>query len=141
MGIWLFDEKERQLALDVLQSKLNGTEADSDHDIEDNDSANTSSTAQLKPISVTDLLGGSKASSSSSPTPTPTPSILDILSKAKMPKSTSRPSSLETEITENFKDLPSETSLKVFTDSVCLFLRSNPQLLASLYSQLTTKKQ
>lgn len=139
MGIWLFDEKERQLALDVLQSKLNGTEVDSDHDIEDNDSANTSSTAQLKPISVTDLLGGSKASSSSSPTPTP--SILDILSKAKMPKSTSRPSSLETEITENFKDLPSETSLKVFTDSVCLFLRSNPQLLASLHSQLTTKKQ
>jgi hypothetical protein len=141
MGIWLFDEKERQLALDVLQSKLNGTEADSDHDIEDNDSANTSSTAQLKPISVTDLLGGSKASSSSSSSPTPTPSILDILSKAKMPKSTSRPSSLETEITENFKDLPSETSLKVFTDSVCLFLRSNPQLLASLHSQLTTKKQ
>lgn len=132
MGIWLFDEKERQLALDVLQSKLNGTETDSDHDIEDN-----VSTAQLKPISVTDLLGGSKASSS----PTPTPSILDILSKAKMPKSASRPSSLETEITENFKDLPSETSLKVFTDSVCLFLRSNPQLLASLHSQLTTKKQ
>lgn len=161
MGIWLFDEKERQLALNVLQSILNGqSDSDSDDDTEDsfvnsadnsfNNADNTitiaasknSTPSQLKPISVTDLLGVSKSS----------PTILDILSKAKVsnpapshqqpePSDSSQSSTLETAICDKFKDLPAETSLKSFTNSVCQFIQANPQLLAALHSQLTSKKQ
>lgn len=164
MGIWLFDEKERQLALNVLQSKLNGAAEDAGEggkveevvDVNDDDDDvvlsndshdtrtlhDTPTQTQLKPISVTDLLGSNDNKSS--------PSILDILSKAKRSTSTatstatstSAPSSnsLDTFIVDEFKDLPSTTSLKSFTNSVCHFLQENPQLLASLHRQLTINK-
>ena len=144
MGIWLFDEKERQLALNVLQSKLKGeageegkgveqVELEGDDVVLNHNAHNTNNTqTQLKPISVTDLLGSNDNKSS--------PSILDILSKAKVSTVIPSSNSLDTLIVDKFKDLPSTTSLKSFTNSVCQFLQENPQLLASLHLQLTIDK-
>lgn len=139
MGIWLFDEKERQLALNVLESLLNNSE---ESEIEDEQSGSAHHTqTQLKPILVTDLLGttGKKEK---------TPSILDLLAKAKIKDEASSNSAgntavtnvaqtLESAITERFKDLPPSTSLKSFTNSVCQFIQSNPQLLTSLHRDLS----
>lgn len=150
MGIWLFDEKERQLALNVLQSKLKGEAGEEGKGVEEvelegddvvlnhnthnfNNAHNTHNTqTQLKPISVTDLLGSNDIKSS--------PSILDILSKAKVSTAVPSSNSLDTLIADKFKDLPSTTSLKSFTNSVCQFLQENPQLLASVHRQLTIDK-
>ena len=131
--------------MDVLQSKLKG-DFDDDDTVEEIVVHDDKASSQLKPISVTDLLGNNNSSSS--------PSILEILSKAKVAKSqqsqqTEQPevthpepqSSLETLIMDKFKNLPSETSLKSFTNSVCQFIQTNPQLLASLHRQLINKKQ
>lgn len=151
MGIWLFDEKERQLALNVLQSKLNSSDSDSDdedsfvNNSDDNIGDKSGNNTQLKPISVTDLLGGNKSS----------PTILDILSKAKISQPSPAPnhhqtqqqpspsssSPLETAICDKFNGLSADTSLKSFTNSVCQFIQANPQLLASLHRQVTSKRQ
>ena len=142
MGIWLFDEKERQLALNVLQSILSSDPfSDSENSTETTEINNSSNSSQLKPISVTDLLGNNKKSESKSK-----PSILEILSKAKIahnptPVDSHETRSLESKILMNFKDLPQSTSLKSFINSVCQFLQTNPQLLASLHRQLTDKQE
>ena len=117
MGIWLFDENERQSALNVLESILSGN-SDDEGDVLENNSA------QLKSISVSDLLGGNDKEKS--------PSILEILSKAKTTKW-----SLERAILDNFDgNLTASTSLKSFTNSDYEILQENPQLLAPLHQKL-----
>lgn len=154
MGIWIFDEKERQSALNILQTLL---------------SPNTSDTAQLKPISFTDLLGVSlpiknnikdtdtfntkikintkpkpnftNTTDISNPTDISKPTILDLLSKAKIRDPTDN-DNLTKEIKNHFSNITSnanfdsKTSLKDFTNQICEFLRANPQVLASLHRDL-----
>lgn len=127
MGIWLFDENERQLALNVLQSILSDSPKDADG-TEDYESVQITQNWHLKPINVTDLLGNKTSS----------PSILELLSKAKVEKEESiMKIDLESAIVDKFNHLPPSTSLNSFTNSVCQFLHANPQLLASLHRQLT----
>lgn len=136
MGIWLFDEKERHIALSVLQGILAGSPSS------DSDSDSPVNPQQLKPISVTDLLGGKTAEK--------TPNILDLLSKAKIKDDhetrnsslqETNALSLEDAISNHFAsstELP-PTSLKSFTSAVCTFLQENPQLLAAAHRKLVTK--
>lgn len=147
MGIWLFDEKERHLALQVLQKLL----VDHDRTEDGEDEENEEVGAQLKKISVTDLFG----KRGKTPPPPPhsenqtSPSIMDLLSKAKVkhppPDLPSQPqvfassNSLDVVIIENFSHLPASTSLKSFTTSVAQFLQSNPQLLAGLHRKCIEK--
>lgn len=154
MGIWIFDEKERQSALNILQTLL---------------SPNISDTAQLKPISFTDLLGVSLpikdnikdtdtfntkiktkpkpnvTNTISNTTDTNKPTILDLLSKAKIRDSTDN-DNLTEEIKKHFSNITSnanfdsKTSLKDFTNKICEFLRANPQVLASLHRDLVMNR-
>lgn len=138
MGIWLFDEKERQLALNVLDDLLQGEENDGIPLSDSSTEPSSESVQQLKHISVTDLLGVKKLEKS--------PSILDLLSKAQVKESPSPSpsvsSSLDKTIFEHFCETePVSPSLKSFTESVCEFIRANPQLLAPLHRQLTDHKQ
>lgn len=137
MGIWLFDEKERQLALKVLQSILTGNSEDEEAE-EDDQSSNNS--AQLKSISVADLLGANEKEKP--------PSILEILSKAKTAKETTKEptnepvKSLENAILDNFEgNLSASVSLESFTSLVCEFLQETPQILAALHRKLTNNKK
>lgn len=129
MGIWLFDEQERQLALNVLKDLLEGNSATDQSDEEEEEKRDklTNENVQLKHISVTDLLGGGKNLGKS-------PSILDLLAKAKVNEE-SQPTSLDDSILKHFQNSPVPASLKSFTNSVCQLLQSNPQLLAALHRQ------
>lgn len=144
MGIWLFDETERQLALNVLQSLLTKV-VDSEESDDESEQEQQASPQQMKPISVTDLLGTTSSSSSSSNSKKEkTPSILDLLAKAKIKDdatTATSPSltSLEAAISDKFRDLPASTSLKSFTNSVCQFIQSNPQLLTTLHRDLINR--
>lgn len=142
MGIWLFDEKERQSALTVLEQLLQV----------ENGADNTDENVHLKKISVTDLLGKPEKLEKSQ-------NILDLLSKAKIkhdeivenehfPVKTASVAPINNHLTalssaifDHFNNQPIPSSLKSFTSVICNFLTDNPQLLAPLHRQLTTESQ
>lgn len=153
MGIWLFDEKERKLALNLLQTLLSPN--------------STAETVQLKAISFTDLLGVSvkdniqeklkgmekekekdikpTSYNNNNTNTTNNPSILDLLSKAKL-RDAKDGDNLTREIKKHFSsganaNFSSTTSLKDFTHQTCEFLRANPRLLASLHRDLVVNVQ
>lgn len=150
MGIWLFDEKERHIALSLLQSILAGSvSSDSDSNAE----LPAAKSQQLKAISVNELLGGGGKTAEK------TPNILDLLSKAKIKDdhndtnftvtnlstaSAAHPpaASLEDAIIKHFSASTAQppASLKSFTSAVSTFLQENPQLLAAAHRKLVMKR-
>ena len=148
MGIWLFDEKERQLALNVLQGLSNEPEDSDEYETSvPSCKTKTSVPAQLKQISVTDLLADSSFSISTAETEInveKSPSILDLLSKAivknSLPSESPLPS-LEQFIIDQFVDNPPPSSLKSFANSVCQSIQNNPQILTNLHRRLVEGRQ
>ena len=128
MGVWFFEERERQMILTVLKDILTAVTHEKKLD--------------LRPISLHDLLG-TRSKSPDSQQQQQQPSILDILSRAKTPVNapSKNSSSLETLLLNHFNRLPPRTSLKEFTGLVCQFLTENPQSLASLHRELSLKEQ
>lgn len=146
-GIWLFDEKERQLAFNLLSQLHTGSNSSS------NSSTTSNNNNQLKKISISDLFN-SKASSSAdvssanninntneSRTDSQTSNILqDLFSKAKMRTASPanervpvRDQDLSEFICSNFTSTATPTSISDFADLVADLIKRNPNSLNRIH--------
>lgn len=157
MGIWLFDENERHLALSVLESIISDSEEDKSKEQQLNlksisinellntrtnviDTANSNDNDNITNTNTTGIAGTATNG-------TDTPNIFDLLSKAKIKEPTiindkHDPTTLENSILQHFSSqnyFP--TSLKSFTTNVCTFIQENPQVLAGIHCKLMMEKR